>query len=101
MVLFILGIIIFIVALCIIFYGFSENNRSYIAGGLGVVILSLVLAIIGCIKFVPTGSTGIVTTFGRIENINLNSERENKKKIQINPWILIKKNRDCVQNTRK
>lgn len=39
-------------------------------------ILSLfgfAIAIIGCIKTVPTGSTGIVTTFGRIENVSLDA----------------------------
>lgn len=29
-----------------------------------------VLAIVSCIRTVPTGHTGIVTTFGRVEDVN-------------------------------
>lgn len=36
-------------------------------------LLGLVICLIGFIKTVPTGSTGIVTTFGRIENITLDA----------------------------
>ena len=36
-------------------------------------LLSVIIIIIGCFKTVPTGSTGIVTTFGRIENITLDA----------------------------
>ena len=35
--------------------------------------VGLIVAFLGGIKIVPTGSTGIVTTFGRIENISLDA----------------------------
>lgn len=37
---------------------------------LGVLVICTLL---GCIKTVPTGATGIVTTFGRIENVTLDA----------------------------
>ena len=36
-------------------------------------LLGLIICLLGFIKTVPTGSTGIVTTFGRIENITLDA----------------------------
>lgn len=36
-------------------------------------VLAILICFLGCIKTVPTGSTGIVTTFGRIENITLDA----------------------------
>lgn len=36
-------------------------------------LLGLIVCLFGCIKVVPTGSTGIVTTFGRIENVTLDA----------------------------
>lgn len=36
-------------------------------------LLGLVICLFGCIKVVPTGSTGIVTTFGKIENLSLDA----------------------------
>lgn len=36
-------------------------------------LIALLVCLLGCIKTVPTGSTGIVTTFGRIENVSLDA----------------------------
>ena len=36
-------------------------------------VIFIAFALMGCIKTVPTGSTGIVTTFGRIENTTLDA----------------------------
>ena len=36
-------------------------------------LLGLIICLFGFVKTVPTGSTGIVTTFGRIENITLDA----------------------------
>lgn len=36
-------------------------------------LLGLIICLLGFIKTVPTGSTGIVTTFGRIENVSLDA----------------------------
>lgn len=38
-----------------------------------VIPILIVCFLVGCIKTVPTGSTGIVTTFGRIENVTLDA----------------------------
>ena len=48
-----------------------ELRKSYIvflsAG------LALVLTVLGCVRTVPVGHTGVVTTFGRVENYTLDS----------------------------
>ena len=36
-------------------------------------LFALLICFLGCFKTVPTGSTGIVTTFGKIENITLDA----------------------------
>lgn len=36
-------------------------------------LFALLICLLGCFKTVPTGSTGIVTTFGRIEDITLDA----------------------------
>jgi len=76
MIAFVLGILLAIG--CFIGFGFYEdkkektlkwkiNKRQYIA------LAGIVIALCGCLKFVPTGSTGIITTFGRIEDGTLDA----------------------------
>ena len=49
-------------------FGWRFNVRQVLA-----IPVALIVIAIGCIKTVPTGSTGIVTTFGRIEDITLDA----------------------------
>lgn len=70
MIIFILGILLTIGGF--IGLGFKDstwkiNSRQFFA------LFGILICLIGCFKFVPTGSTGIVTTFGRIENITLDA----------------------------
>lgn len=70
----VIGIIVTIVAFLVLGIDFDEvdfvwgakKRQSY-------AFLGLIICLLGCIKTVPTGSTGIVTTFGRIENITLDA----------------------------
>lgn len=72
MFLFILGIIIVIAAF--IGLGFwTDDEDWHINPKQGLALFGLIFCLLGCIKTVPTGSTGIVTTFGRIENVSLDA----------------------------
>ena len=48
-------------------YNFKPKKKSLIA------IPLLLVCLLGCVKSVPTGHTGIVTTFGKVENYTLES----------------------------
>lgn len=68
----ILGIVLFIVAFVVLSieedgydYKFKPKKKSLIA------IPLLLVCVLGCVKSVPTGHTGIVTTFGKVENYTL------------------------------
>ena len=72
MALLIIGIILFVIAFIVLGFNFETdewglNNKQFLS------LFCLVLCLLGTIKTVPTGSTGIVTTFGRIENITLDA----------------------------
>lgn len=75
MILFILGILL--VLGLFIGFGFYENDNCDIKWGIRklqlVSLFGIVIGILGCIKTVPTGSTGIVTTFGKVEDYTLDS----------------------------
>lgn len=70
MFLFILGIIGFLVAIVSFIIGASTREGGPIAVGVGALLLSIVLIVVSCISSVPTGHTGILTTFGAVsENV--------------------------------
>ncbi len=47
--------------------GWKANPKQFLA------LIGLIFMIMGCFKTVPTGHTGIVTTFGRVENYTLDA----------------------------
>lgn len=76
----ILGIIMFIIAY--IALGIKITRDKYddikLKWGFSIkqafsLIVLFIFILLGCIKTVPTGATGIVTTFGKIENISLDA----------------------------
>ena len=72
MIAFVIGIIAVIGAFIVL--GFNEYGEDWmIRKRQWFSLFGLVICLIGFIKTVPTGSTGIVTTFGRIENITLDA----------------------------
>lgn len=58
---FILGILCLVIVLAV--FRSEHKAGAIIPGALAVVLIAL-----SCISYVPTGYTGIVTTFGRVEN---------------------------------
>lgn len=61
MIFFIFGILALLAAFCLFR---SEYKAAAVIPG----ALAVVLIVISCVSFVPTGYTGIVTTFGKVEN---------------------------------
>ena len=72
MVALIVGLIIFIIAFIILGFDFDEETWKF-QPRMMFSFLAFSICLLGCIKTVPTGSTGIVTTFGRIEDITLDA----------------------------
>ncbi len=74
MVLFVLGIIIIIIGIVLgIEFIRIEDSLPGIGSLIGGIVLGVIFIFFGCMKTVPTGSTGIVTTFGRVENYTLDA----------------------------
>lgn len=74
MIAFVIGIIATIVAFIVLGIDFGEYDFVWGLKKRQVFsLLGLIICLLGFIKTVPTGSTGIVTTFGRIENITLDA----------------------------
>lgn len=72
MILLVIGIIAVIGAFIVL--GFNEYGADWmIRKRQWFSLLGLIICLLGFIKTVPTGSTGIVTTFGRIENVSLDA----------------------------
>lgn len=75
MFLFILGIVIFLAGFGVALGIKSYDDKDKIPKAPIIVgtILMVVLIVISCISSVPTGHTGVVTTFGRVENYTLDA----------------------------
>lgn len=72
MVFLIIGLVLLAILFIVLGIDFDEETwgfkkRQFLS------LLALIVCICGCFKTVPTGSTGIVTTFGRIEDITLDA----------------------------
>ena len=67
----VIGILLIIAAIA---FPFITHGMGYKGGGIGSIIclvLAAVIVTLSCISTVPTGHTGILTTFGRVEDKNL------------------------------
>ncbi len=70
MTLFVIGIVVCIVLFVAMGFTGKEWKRN---GKQWLALAGLVIIAISCIKTVPTGHTGIVTTFGKVENYTLDA----------------------------
>lgn len=68
MFLFILSIILLIVAIVAVAYGFAQKENVPKVGGLALILVSVAIFIFSCVGIVPTGYTGILTTFGAVQD---------------------------------
>lgn len=68
---FILGILAFIFAIVAFICGATTNWGMSIVAGVVALILAIVLIVVSCVSSVPTGHTGILTTFGAVQDVSL------------------------------
>lgn len=68
MFLFILSIILIIVAIVAISYGFAQKENMPKIAGFIIILVAVAIFICSCIGIVPTGYTGILTTFGAVQD---------------------------------
>ena len=82
----ILGIVLLFVGICFGIYCIKEEGSSMV-GTISIIvaiILMIACSIISCIHTVPTGHTGVVTTFGKVEDYTLDAG------INFNaPWVKV------------
>ena len=72
MILFIAGILLLLAAVgCIILGMKGRSKGKFIAIGAAAGLLAVVLIVCSCLSTVPTGHTGILTTFGKVEDLSL------------------------------
>ena len=69
-VLFVVAVLMFIAAVVAIFSA-KKMNKPLLRGLLptALLVFSVLLAVVSCVRTVPTGHTGIVTTFGKVEDV--------------------------------
>lgn len=67
---FLLGIIVTIILFVVLgFYEDDDYHRTWKIRPLqAIALVGLLISVVGCIKSVPTGHTGVVTTFGKVED---------------------------------
>lgn len=69
---FILGALLAVAAIGLIVYGIGDKRRmKFAAIGAAAGVFATALIICSCLSTVPTGHTGILTTFGKVEDVSL------------------------------
>ena len=92
---FILGILVFIIGIIIGIVGFVNGEKGIGAASLSIgAVLGIILIILSLFGTVPTGHTGVVTTFGRVEDHTLEAGIVTKA-----PWQRVVTNFNFVKNT--
>lgn len=99
MVALIFALIFLIAGLAIGFYFFTSDNTEYLRKFgifpiLAGILIASVLVFTGCCTSVPAGHTGVLTTFGRVENRTLDAGFNTKA-----PWQSVVKMDNRVQKS--
>lgn len=63
MIFFIIGVLAALVALAVLLLSEEGKAAAFIPGAVAVIMIGA-----SCVSYVPTGYTGIVTTFGKVED---------------------------------
>ncbi len=71
MFLFVIGMIILLAAIGAIVLGIKARKAKFTALGVAIGLLAVVVIICSSLSTVPTGHTGILTTFGKVEDVSL------------------------------
>ena len=74
MFIFIIGILLLIGSIVALVVKTETEYKTVVrAGGIGALIVAIVAIVFSCISYVPTGYTGIVTTFGKVHDVTLDA----------------------------
>lgn len=73
MIFFVFGIILAIIGFAVFFSVRAKKKQAAVTTLVLSFLLAIVFIVLSCISSVPTGHTGVVTTFGRVENYTLDS----------------------------
>lgn len=69
---FIVGALLVLAAVALVIVGLKDRRKAKLSmAGAAVGLLGVVLVICSCLSTVPTGHTGILTTFGKVEDVSL------------------------------
>ena len=71
MFLFIIGAMLLMAGVAAIILGVTGRKGKIMAAGLAAGVVAVVLIFCSCLSTVPTGHTGILTTFGKVEDVSL------------------------------
>lgn len=71
MFLFVIGMIILLAAIGAIVLGIKARKAKFTALGALLAVLAVVVIVCSSLSTVPTGHTGILTTFGKVEDVSL------------------------------
>lgn len=71
MFLFLIGVVLILAAIAAIVLGKASRKRNFNIVGAVVGLVGIVLIVGSCFSTVPTGHTGILTTFGKVEDATL------------------------------
>lgn len=66
--LFVIGIIVAIIGIVALIGGAISRKGAVSVGGMIGIILAILIIVGSCVNVVPTGYTGVLTTFGRVED---------------------------------
>ena len=74
MFIFIIGILLLISSIVALVVKTEAEYKTVVrASGIGALIVAIVAIAFSCISYVPTGYTGIVTTFGKVHDVTLDA----------------------------
>lgn len=68
---FVVSIIVFIAAVVVLLWGVAKKESAGSIIGVVGILLAIVVMVISCVGVVPTGYTGILTTFGAVQDRTL------------------------------
>lgn len=97
MVWFIIGIVCAVLGIIVsVFLAFTMDKRSVVISSIVTAVILILCLGLGCIANVPTGHTGVLTTFGKVENHTLEAGMNFKM-----PWqeVICMDNRVQKQTT--
>ena len=71
MFLFVIGVVAFIVGIIAVGISLANKEQSATVTAVVAIVLAVILVGLSCVANVPTGHTGVLTTFGRVEDRTL------------------------------